>query len=492
MALELPQPLKPILGSAAWSNLAASLGLFAVIAFLGGLGTLLEQGGPPEFYVEKYPEFSNIILFLGLDHIYTAPFFVGLLIWLGASLVTCTGTTQLPLAKRAQRLTFSAADAIKRRGQFLIKVGDSQGTTQDSVEAATTSSVQRLKRLRRVLERRGFSVRLDDEACPGRLAASRGLLGKFAPMVVHLSLLLCLLGGAAAILVGAAGEVMIGDGGLADIGEVLERGRRSKGPLYDWLNPSKPFFDNTKVKVEDFRIEYEKDGTIDQFYSKLAVEDSKTKRRLYSDEIYVNKPLRFGGATLYQANWGLDRLQLYLNGKPIVVPLKQLADSDPRTWAAFLPEELVKAKDPSAVKKLSSVETGVVLVVENMRNVQVYGADKSLAGVLRSPTAPVDPKMTGMPIQFGEVIQVDGSELRLDRIVGSTGLIVKSDPGVPLVYLGFALLMPAVLLSVQPFTEVWAAIGEDDPRQVVIGGRANRNKPAFESEMKALVLSGVL
>lgn len=492
MALELPQPLKPVLGSAAWSNLTASLALFAVIAFLGGLGTLLEQGGPDAFYAEKYPEFSNLILFLGLDHVYTAPLFLGLLIWLGASLLACTGTTQLPLARRAQRLTFSAADAIKRRGQFLIKVGDSRETTQGNEEAAASSSVQRLKRLQRVLERRGFSVRLDDEACPGRLAASRGLLGKFAPMMVHFSLILCLLGGAAGILIGAAGEVMIGDGGLADIGQVLERGRRSKGPLYDWLNPSKPFFDSTKVKVEDFRIEYQEDGKIDQFYSKLTVEDAKTKQRLYNDEIYVNKPLRFGGATLYQANWGIDRLQLYLNGYPIVVPLKQLPDREDRAWAAFLPEELVKAKDPSVVKQLSSVETGVVLVVENMRNVQVYGSDKSLAGVLRSPTAPVDPKMTGMPIQFGEVIKVDGSELRLDRIVGSTGLIVKSDPGVPLVYIGFALLMPAVLLSVQPFTEVWAAVGKEDPRQVVIGGRANRNQPAFESEMKALVLSGAL
>jgi len=212
----------------------------------------------------------------------------------------------------------------------------------------------------------------------------------------------------------------------------------------------------------------------------------------------VNKPLRYGGATVYQADWGIDRLQLYVNNAALVVPMKPVkGEGGLRVWAAFLPSELAFAPDPSVVKKIKRPDEGIVLVTENMRNVQVYGTDKKLTAILRSPYAKLDKKMKGMPVQFGEKVTVEGSELRLDKIVGSTGLIVKSDPGVPLVYLGFALLMPATLFSVFPFVEVWATTGkspetEGGSEQLYIAGRANRNQPAFEDEMKAMIISGAL
>merc|ERR1719281_1776100 len=99
-----------------------------------------------------------------------------------------------------------------------------------------------------------------------------------------------------------------------------------------------------------------------------------------------------------------------------------------------------------------------------------------------------DPQM--MPIQFGEQITVDGSKMRLDRIVGSTGLLVKSDPGVPIVYLGCAILMPATLLSLLPFGQVWAAVSKEG--KVVVSGKTNRNQVAFEKEMQDMVVVGGL
>eukprot|EP00415_Alexandrium_ostenfeldii_P001341 UN1341 len=279
------------------------------------------------------------------------------------------------------------------------------------------------------------------------------------------------------------------------MGAVLEQGRRAKGPLYEFFNPSRGLLQGTNLRVTDFRIQYRDDGEVNQFNSQLVVEDAKTKERLFSDEIYVNKPMRYGGATVYQADWSLDRLQLYLNGAPFVVPLKPLPKDDGlRLWAAFLPEEFVTSKDPTVIKRISNPNEGIVLVCENMRNVQVYGSDKSLVGILRSPDAKIDKRMQGMPVQFGEAIKVEGgNELRLDKVVGSTGLIVKNDPGVPLVYLGFALLMPATLLSVLPYVQVWAAVGEgEESEQLLISGRANRNQPAFEDEMKAMIVSGAL
>jgi cytochrome c biogenesis protein ResB len=48
---------------------------------------------------------------------------------------------------------------------------------------------------------------------------------------------------------------------------------------------------------------------------------------------------------------------------------------------------------------------------------------------------------------FGLPQQVEGVSLTLDDIVGATGLELKSDPGVPLVYAGFGALMVTTLVS---------------------------------------------
>jgi len=500
LQLELPQPLQPVLGSAAWYNFGAALFQMAVVAFLAGLGTFLEQGEPPSFYFEKYPELAGVILTLGLDRIYGSPLFLVLLAWLGASLLACSGTTQLPLARRAQRLAFQSPALLERAGSFVVnltcpKVAQQEDTSADAEGPGTSikgTATSTLRRVQSALSRRGFVVRVDNEEDPRQLSASRGLSGKFAPLMVHISLVLILLGGAAGLAIGASSEVMVGDGGQATMGAVLDRGRRDKGPLYSMLNPNKALMDGTTLRVDDFKIKYREGGEVEQFFSKLTVLDN-AGGEVYQDEIYVNKPLAYGGATVYQADWGIDRLQLFINGRPVVVPLKPLPSqgASDRSWGAFLPIEVLKAEDPNNVQ-ITRPQEGIVLVVENMRNVQLYGTDKTLAAILRSPDQAVDPRMTGMPVPFGEAVTVEGINFRLDRILGATGLIVKSDPGVPLVYLGFALVMPATLVSLVPFSQVWATVSDSDDSRITLGGKANRNTPAFEDEMKAMVLSEVV
>ena len=327
LSLDLPTPLKPVLGSSAWASFAASLVQMFVVAGLSALGTLIEQGEPAAFYAQKYPESSGILLMLGFDHMYSSPLFLGLLAWLAASLIACTGTTQLPLAKKAQRFSFRSSAAMKRRGNFLMRMNC---PVSDTEAVTSVTPMTRLQQLRRELQSRGFIVRSDDEANPTQLAASRGLLGKFAPMAVHLALLLTLAGNTVGLVFGSSSEVLVGDGGYADIGKVLDAGRRIKGPL-SMLSPNKGLLESTLVRVDDFRIEsfsckwevsttrlakkhlrlfssfvyfstygldgdfkpqldfaskfwlrYKDDGNIDQFYSKLAIQDARTQQELYS------------------------------------------------------------------------------------------------------------------------------------------------------------------------------------------------------------------
>ncbi|HEY9662635.1 MAG TPA: cytochrome c biogenesis protein ResB, partial [Allocoleopsis sp.] len=84
-------------------------------------------------------------------------------------------------------------------------------------------------------------------------------------------------------------------------------------------------------------------------------------------------------------------------------------------------------------------------------------------------------------VREGMSTDVNGITLSIDEIVGSTGLQIKADPGIPLVYTGFGLLMLGVIMSYFSHSQVWALQTED--KGFYIGGRTNRAQVAFEREM---------
>eukprot|EP00884_Botryococcus_braunii_P008588 jgi/Botrbrau1/17730/Bobra.0166s0151.1 len=108
------------------SSLPLAIGELAVIAALCALGTIIEQNKSVEYYMENYPNGASkvlgfldyhVILGTQLDHIYTANYFVGLLLLLAASLAACTYTRQLPMARVAQKWRFpSSAKSVVSMG----------------------------------------------------------------------------------------------------------------------------------------------------------------------------------------------------------------------------------------------------------------------------------------------------------------------------------------------------------------------------------------
>lgn len=77
-------------------------------------GTCIDQGEAPDYYFQKFPEESPVlgfvtwkwILYLGFDHMFSSPVFLGMLALLAASLMACTYTTQIPMVKVARRFIF--------------------------------------------------------------------------------------------------------------------------------------------------------------------------------------------------------------------------------------------------------------------------------------------------------------------------------------------------------------------------------------------------
>ncbi|MEO1070598.1 MAG: cytochrome c biogenesis protein ResB, partial [Cyanobacteria bacterium J06638_6] len=87
-------------------------------------------------------------------------------------------------------------------------------------------------------------------------------------------------------------------------------------------------------------------------------------------------------------------------------------------------------------------------------------------------------------VRKGMAAAVNGVKVTLVDVVGSTGLQIKADPGIPLVYGGFGLLMLGVIMSYVSHSQVWAL---EQDGTVYVGGRTNRAQVTFERELLALL-----
>ncbi|KAI3428303.1 hypothetical protein D9Q98_006682 [Chlorella vulgaris] len=431
------------------SNLKLALAELAVIAALSAVGTVIKQGETYEFYMENYPEegrkvlgflTGRIVVALQLDHIYTAEYFLLLLALLGASLTACTITNQWPAVKVARRWRFKGEQASLARLEVASRVPDA-----------------RLVDVGRVLAAKNYQVFMKD----GQLYGFKGLAGKLGPIGVHASMLLCMAGFVTGALGGFTGSVMIPQGSETVVASAL----RSASPLA-W-NPGGA---SAVIRCDDFRIDYREDGSVRQFYSDLTVLDVDGREQS-TKTVSVNQPLRFGGVTAYQTDWSMSALKVRVAGSFVApedtafqLPMAALNGGDSKLYATFLP-----AEDP-ALAPPGTAPRGVSILARDLQTVTFYDSKGEFAGVRR--------------LGSGKPIEVEGMTIVAQEVLAATGLELKADPGVPLVYAGFGGLCVTTVVSYLSHSQVWAAQAGSG---VIVGGTSNRAKVAFEQELSDML-----
>jgi cytochrome c biogenesis protein len=288
--------------------------------------------------------------------------------------------------------------------------------------------------------------------------AYSGLLGRVGPILVHFSILFLIIGSTWSAFNGYTAQQIIPRGEIFHVQNLLKSGNISYIPQsFSW-------------RVNDFWITYTNEFKTNQFYYDLSLLDYRgfdIKRKT----IFVNEPFIYNGITLYQTDWDVLGLKIKINAdQTIQVPLKKINTNGRKVWIGSIPITLN-----------SGVKTNYIILINDLfGNLFLYNNEGKL----------IQESVIGQPIKINSQTSVTFSEF-----ITTTGLQIKTDSGIPLVYFSFFLLMVSVYISFISYSQIWQveALTNLVGRKVqsccfVFSGRAK----AFSTKTKKLVVYLIL
>lgn len=228
--------------------------LFILIATYSIIGTLLPQGAGPEFYLQKYHTFGNLMLLLQFNKVYSSVVFRFILLLFIINLAGCTIKILPSQIKRLSKEHFSAAGS------------NTENLWSEEID---------IERFKDVLKKKRFIIE-DKEL---GFKAARHRIGSVGSSITHLGIIVIILG--------------------AFLGNIFAK----EGFVNLLPGESTAFNDyGFSLRLEDFYLGFREDGSTEQYYSELTI--SENKEIVKSKKIWVNNPLNYKGLNFYQSSFG--------------------------------------------------------------------------------------------------------------------------------------------------------------------------------------------
>ena len=298
----------------------------------------------------------------------------------------------------------------------------------------TNNCSKSLEKIKLNLKKQGWNVKETD----GRIAARQGVIGRLGPILIHLGMILLMIGATYGSLNGKTIEKFLAPGRSID----LLNNNEEKG---------------LTIELQKFQIERDPQGRAEQYKSIVNVIEPNGNNQ--SKEISVNYPLRYKGLTLYQADWSLAAITIEIDNSPkLQIPIEPISELGEQVWGTIIPTN----KDG---------KNQILLTVDSeLGPVNIYDNDGTL--------------LTKLSINKEE--KVKGALIKIINIIPSSGLLLKHDPGVPIVYLSFAIILIGGSLSIISTKKIWV-LHENEKSMIYIGGLSNRNLSGLSKELPNLI-----
>ena len=298
----------------------------------------------------------------------------------------------------------------------------------------TNNYSKSLEKIKINLKKQGWNMKETD----GRIAARQGVIGRLGPILIHLGMILLMIGATYGSLNGKTIEKFLAPGRSID----LLNNNEEKG---------------LTIELQKFQIERDPQGRAEQYKSIVNVIEPNGNNQ--SKEISVNYPLRYKGLTLYQADWALAAITIQIGNSPkLQVPIEPIPQLGEQVWGTIIPTNK-DGKDPI-----------LVTVDSELGPVNIYDSDGKLLTT----------------ISTNEEEKVKEALIKIINIIPSSGLLLKHDPGVPLVYSSFAIILIGGSLSIISTKKIWV-LYEKEKSLIYIGGLSNRNLSGLSKELPKLI-----
>ncbi len=387
-------------------NLKFAIFTLFLIGFISSIGSIIEQDQDDTFYQINYPDTNPLygfitskwIFFFQWNHIYHSWYFTFLLILLSISLILCSFYNQLPLLKNSRKFFFNVKNKYFQNQKEFLKI------SKDFFEKETL--LLKIKKLNfYVYENKKF------------IYAYKSLIGRISPIFVHLSLVLLLFSSSLSSFQNFKAEEIIPKGELARVQNVITLGNFASLPKIN-------------IRLNDFWITYN-DKKIRQFYSNLSLINNYGNE-ISQKTISVNKPLIYKSLNIYQSDWNMVSVRVTdINSNIFEYPFLSLASKE-KIWISWF-----TSSPYSLYQDINQSSFSNIVVFDQLRNTFIIYDE------------------AGKFVKEQQVNQKFLKDFRVIEVIKATGLLIKYDPTIPLIYFSFGLLILTTFFSFIPYQRLF-------------------------------------
>ncbi len=439
--------------------------IFALIALTSIIGTILEQQAEPAkniqiltkiFGESLAPHLYSIFDKLGFMNMYRSWWFISLLILFAINIIICS-IDRLPRIWRLIREPIGpmTEDKIKK---FTIH---REIVLKGKPEKVKNIIVSALKHVR-------FSYSEIKEETGYQFVSQKGNYSRLGVYITHFSILVILIGAIIGYRFGFKGHLPLPEGSISN---VALKNNNEKIPL------------GFEIRCDNFDTEfYGRSDMPKEYKSWLTI--IKDGKEILTKSITVNDPLTYEGITFYQANYGFipERVRMGLFIIRVVSRDGKAFDLNLKLGDTFeIPGTNISGR---------LIDFSPALRIDNFT---------TYTNQMSNPSVLVEFSETGKQTFSGWILKrhpetsqlPEGSRVEFIDLWGVefTGLQVRKDPGVWIVYLGCITISIGLFIAFfMSHRRIWVKIIDaKNNARVVIGATANKNRASFEKKIDKII-----